>query len=179
MDTSGRAFPREFLLRVGLVPVAVGICYLFSWDGLRSLTTLLSVDMTAWAFPEWIRIGPDRAAFHGMVFYYTIACTLVDVWAGAVPLVWKIRSSVAGNLGYLAALAFLIFAMNTIRQASVNLLYGAGLPLTPVHDVLAASAYLVVWIEILRRGAWRENAAVAARTRAAGLRPAQASSVTT
>jgi hypothetical protein len=174
MDAGRRAFRTEFLLRACLVPVAVGICYLFPWDGLRSLTTLLSVKMTAWAYPEWVRVGSDRAAFHGLVFYYTIACTLVDVWAGAIPLVWKIRSSVARNLGYLAALALLIFAMNTIRQASVNLLYAAGLPLKPVHDVLAASAYLLVWVEILRRGAWRDNAAVPVRAPSEGLHPAPA-----
>ena len=168
MDIS--AARTEFLLRAGLVPVTVGICYLFPWDGLRSLTTLLSVEMTGWAYPEWVRIGSDRAAFHGVVLHYTIACTLVDAWAGAIPLVWKTKSSPARNLGYLAALALLVFAVNTIRQASVNLLFGAGLPLKPVHDVLAASAYLLVWVEILRRGAWRENAAIPVRAPAEGLR---------
>ena len=174
MDTNRRASRKEFVLRAGLVPVAVGICYLFPWDGLRSLTTLLSVGTTQWAFPEFVRVGSDRAAFHGIVFQYTLACTLVDAWFGAIPLVWKLRSSPARNLGYLAALAMFVFAMNTIRQAGVNLLYGAGLPLMPVHDVLAASAYLLLWIEILRRGAWRENASIALRARAEGLHPAQA-----
>jgi hypothetical protein len=174
MDTNRRASRTGLLIRVSLVPVAVGICYLFPWDGLRSLTTLLSVATTQWAFPEFVRVGSDRAAFPGIVFQYTLACTLVDAWCGAIPLVWKIRSSVARNLGYLAALAMFVFAMNTIRQAAVNLLYGAGLPLIPVHDVLAASAYLLLWIEILRRGAWRENASIPLRTPAEGLHPARA-----
>lgn len=168
MNTS--ASRTEFLLRAGLVPVTVGICYLFQWEGLRSLTTLLSVEMTGWVYPEWVRISSDRAAFHGVILHYTVACTLVDAWAGAIPLVWKIKSSLVRNLGYLAALALLVFALNTIRQAGVNLLFSAGLPLKPVHDVLAASAYLLVWIEILRRGAWRENGAIPVRAPAEGFR---------
>jgi len=148
----------ELVVRFLLVPVAVGICYLFSWSALRALTTLLAVRMTAWAYPDWLRAGPDMAFFHGTYYHYVIACTMVDAWCGAIPLVWKLRQTAWRNLAYLGGLAVFVFTINTFRQAALNLLFSAGLPWKPVHDVLAASAYLLIWIAVLRRAAWQESA---------------------
>jgi hypothetical protein len=112
--------------------------------------------MSAWAYPSWVRVGPRTAYFQGAYYQYSIACTLADAWCGAIPLVWKLRTGVLQNLRYIAGLAFLVFALNTVRQAILNLLQGAGLSWKPVHDVLAAATYLVIWLVIVRRGAWRE-----------------------
>src|SRR5262245_6579070 len=60
-----KCLPRALILRFCLVPVAVGVCYLFQWDALRSITTRLSVRMTEWTYPDWTRVGPDMAYFRG------------------------------------------------------------------------------------------------------------------
>jgi hypothetical protein len=146
-----------FLLRLFLVPVAVCTCYLFGWHWLRGLTTDLTVRLTVLAGFQWIRVGPDSAMFRGQVFRFVIACTLVDAWCGAIPLIWKIRATILSNCVYMGALAVLMFAVNISRLTLVNVLFSAGVPWHVVHDSFSAATYLLVWAAILRRRAWRDS----------------------
>ena len=148
---------RTFLLRLGLVPIAVGFCYLFDWHWLRALTADLTFRLTVLAVGGWTRVGPDLAMFRGQLFRIAIGCTLVDAWCGAVPLVWKMKAGILSNATYLAGLAAFSFGLNVSRLTLVNVIFSSGVPWHSVHDVASGLTYLVVWMLIHRRGAWRES----------------------
>jgi len=148
---------RSFLLRLGLVPMAVGCCYLLDWHWLRTLTADLTIRFTVLAVGGWTRVGPDLAMFRGQLFRFAIACTLVDAWCGAIPLVWKMKAGNLSNATYLAGLAAFMFVLNISRLTLVNVIFSSGVPWHAVHDIASGLTYLVVWMLIHRRGAWRES----------------------
>jgi len=151
---------RAFLRRLCFVPIAVCLCYLLGWHWLRVLTADLTIRLTVLAGFEWTRVGPDLVMFRGHLFQFAIACTLVDAWCGAIPLTWKVKSTITSNCRYLGGLAVFMFALNISRLTLVNIIFSAGLPWHLVHDSFSAIIYLVVWSLILRRGAWRESSTV-------------------
>ncbi len=147
---------KGFLLRLCLVPVAVLVCYCFDWYWLRALTTDLTVRLTVLAGVHWTRVGQDLVMFRGQLFRFAIACTLVDAWCGTIPLIWKTHASVLSNLRYGGALALGMFALNISRLTFVNVIFAAGVPWHLAHDGFSGLTYLIVWIAIQRRKAWRE-----------------------
>jgi hypothetical protein len=147
---------RAFLLRLCLVPFAVFACYRFDWHWLRELTADLTVRCTVLAGVHWTRVGQDLAMFREHLYRFAIGCTLVDAWFGAIPLIWRTKDSVLSNLAYAGTLALAMFALNISRLTLVNVIFASGLPWQAVHDSLSGLTYLVVWIVIQRRKAWRE-----------------------
>jgi len=151
---------RPIVFRICLVPVAVGICYLFQWNSLRSVTAGLNLQLTSMFGIHWIRLSSDMAMFHGQQYRYAIACTMADAWCGAIPLVWSLGTCAWKNLAYLAGLAVFMFAFNTVRLAVSSLLISNGVSRLIGHDSLSAVAYLIVWLLIQRRAAWNGSSGI-------------------
>ena len=90
------------LVRIPLVAVAVGVCYLFQWNWLRHLTQLSNVRLNLLAGLESWPAG-SYYAFTGHHFVrYVIACTFADAWCGAGPT-WHARLQAATLLARRAA----------------------------------------------------------------------------
>jgi hypothetical protein len=145
---------RELTFRVCLVPVAVGICYLFQWNSLRSLTADLNLQLTSIFGVHWERLSPDLVAFHGRWYRYVVSCTMADAWFGAIPLVWKITSETLKNTAYLVGLGVFMFGLNIVRLTISMLLLSNGVPWLLGHQLVSALTYLVCWLVIQRRAAW-------------------------
>lgn len=74
-------------------------------------------------------------------------------------LVWDLEEGISSNLSYLAYLAVVIFVLNAARLAASNfVVFRLGVRWTIGHQSLAALAYLLIWLLIQRRGAWRKPA---------------------
>lgn len=150
---------RNQWVRWSLVAVAVGFCHLLDWYWLRVLTASLNQQWSGTLGVPSYRLAPDLVRFPGMIARFVVACTMADVWCGAIPLVWNLEEGISSNLGYLVYLAMVIFVLNTVRLAVSNfVVFRLGVPWTLGHQSLAALAYLLIWLLIQRRGAWEKPA---------------------
>jgi hypothetical protein len=141
----------EFVFRFLLAGLAVTICYCFRWEFLRFLTMELNLRLDALAGVHLQRITFDTVAWNGATYHYAIACTMADVWCGAIPLIWDIRSRVVANLRYLAILTVALFTFNVFRLSVSDVLVAAGLSWDLGHNVISGVAYFLIWTIIRKR----------------------------
>jgi hypothetical protein len=100
MPTSRRlARPtREFCCRVGLVAIFVAGAYQTPWEWLRLLTSECVLRISASLGMTTSRLSFDTILVGGQATQYVIACTFVDVFMGAIPLLWNLKNSLLQNL---------------------------------------------------------------------------------
>ncbi len=138
--------PLAFFLRFALVPVAVGVCYLFPWHGLRSLTADANVALDRLLGVNWARLSADTVSWHGVLYQYVISCTFADVLCGAIPLVWNLRRSILWNVAYLLAMGAGMFAFNIFRLSVSDAIFAAGISWAVAHSVISGISYFAVWV---------------------------------
>ena len=126
--------------------------YQFHWMFLRALTLRLNLGMDALFGVHWHRVSQDMVEWNGQIFQYPNACTFVDVWFGALPLLWGVHAGLRKNLRNLAAFSGLLLGFNVTRLSVSDILFAHGLTWWLAHDILSAVAYFLVWCWILR---WR------------------------
>ena len=134
------------LIRFALVPVAVAICYLFSWQFLRYWTAEFNLGLDLLAGIHLQRVSFDQVLWKGVLYRYQIACTMADVWCGAIPLLWNWRRSLFRNLILLAGFAVGIFTLNVLRLSFSDVLFAAGFPWNVAHNVIGGISYFIVWV---------------------------------
>jgi hypothetical protein len=150
-----RTYSPELAIRFALVAVAVGLCYLWSWTWLRVLTSELNIRLDALAGISLQRLEPDTVYWRGVIYRYGNACTFVDVWCGAIPLLWNFRRSFFQNLSMVLTLAAALFAFNVARLSFSDVLFSQGLSWNFAHNVMSGVAYFLVWTWIRAHGpAW-------------------------
>lgn len=140
----------EVLVRFALVPVAVALCYCFRWEVLRYLTSEANLRLDLLAGLHLQRLSLDTVQWRGSVYHYENACTFVDVWFGAIPLLWNLQRRVAANLGFFAQFAIALFVFNVFRLSLSDVLFSAGLNWDLAHNVVSGIAYFAVWVWIWR-----------------------------
>src|SRR5581483_3836595 len=111
----GGASTYEFALRCLLAALAVVVCYQFQWDWLRYLTSEANLRVDAIIGVNWQRLTFDTVAWNGRVYTYVIACTMADVWCGALAFLWMMRRSIGQNLRTIVGFALGLFALNIAR----------------------------------------------------------------
>jgi hypothetical protein len=156
----------ELLGRVLLVPVFVGACYLYDWHGLRALTTVTLVQISALLGVPMQRIGTDLISVAGFHAKFVVACTMIDAYFGAIPLLWRSRISWTQNLLRLAVVAAGVFALNITRLELGFIAMTRGVPWWLAHEVVAGVAYFCLYMFIVRQKAWNPNKTSAPRYRA-------------
>src|SRR5690348_10655113 len=80
---------KEIALRFLLCALAVILCYQFEWRWLRFLTSELQMRLDALLGMPHQRVAQDILLWKGTLYQYVNACTFVDVWFGAIPLMWN------------------------------------------------------------------------------------------
>ena len=142
---------KSALFLAGIVAGSVCLCYCFEWQWLKWLTaeTLLHVANLCGLGAR--RIAWDVIEWQGTPIQFTTACTFVDVFFGAVPILWDKNSEVSRNLHRIAVAAVLLFILNIARLAFGFVLYTQGASWLVAHDVLGGFAYFAVWCSLTRQ----------------------------
>lgn len=149
-----RRLSPEFLTRLALTALAVGICYLFDWRWLRYLTSEFNLALDALLGMHLQRLSLDAVEWHGVVYRYRNACTFADVWCGAIPLIWNLRKGVIQNMRFAVVLGFALFAFNVYRLTVSDVLFAAGIPWNIAHHVISGVSYFLVWQWIWKHRTW-------------------------
>jgi len=148
-----RLFPRgsRFLCRILLVAIFVILTHQFEWGWLRVLTAeaVLLISKPLGMATELVSFDVIRV--HGELFRVVTSCTFVDVFMGAIPLVWNLKKSVSRNLLILAVLAVSFFGFNILRLGIAQLLHAGGAPWILADGIIGGVAYFVVWLFIVHR----------------------------
>jgi hypothetical protein len=140
----------EILVRFALVPFAVALCYCFHWELLRYLTSEANLRLDLLAGLHLQRLSFDTVQWRGGIYRYENACTFVDVWFGAIPLLWNLRWSVAANFGFFAWFAVALFVFNVFRLSLSDVLFSVGLNWDVAHNAVSGITYFAVWVWIWR-----------------------------
>lgn len=101
------------------------------------------------------RLSFDTILVGGQATQYVIACTFVDVFMGAIPLLWNLKNSLLKNILLLLATAALLFGFNVLRLEFAQVLYYRSVAWTVADDVLGGVAYFAVWLSIWRLRSWK------------------------
>jgi hypothetical protein len=157
-----RVFPRgsRLLCRIFLVAIFVVLTHQFEWRWLRVLTTEAVVLISKPLGINTELVLFDTIRVHGELFRIVTSCTFVDVFMGAIPLVWNLKKSVSRNLLVLVVLAVGFFAFNIIRLGIAQLLHARGAPWMLADGIIGGGAYFIVWLFIVSRFSenWSEAA---------------------
>ena len=145
----------EFCCRVGLVAIFVAVAHQMSWEWLRLLTSECVLRISASLGMTTSRLSFDTILVGGQAIQYVTACTFVDVFMGAIPLVWNLKNSLLKNILLLLATAALLFGFNVVRLEFAQVLYYRSVAWTVADDVLGGVAYFAVWLSIWRLRSWK------------------------
>jgi hypothetical protein len=144
----------EVLCRALVVTVLVVMTHQLGWGWLRFLTSEAILRFSASLGMSTGRVSYDTIRLHGELYRFVISCTFVDVFIGAIPLLWNLKKPLLGNLFTLILAAVALFGFNVVRLESGHVLHALGLPWTLADDVLGGFAYFAVWLFVWRQRSW-------------------------
>jgi hypothetical protein len=142
------------LMRIGMVPLFVVVCYRFEWQAWRSLWGEVFVTAAYWLGLSPVRAGVDSFFFNGVLYRFVIACTALDAFFGSVPLLWKRKTTVYRNLAFLASYFVCLSVANLVRLELGFILYFHGVSWLLAHEVMAGVFYFGVFLWIARQRGW-------------------------
>jgi hypothetical protein len=161
-------------VRVLLVPVFVAGCYLLGfwfgqWSWLRVVTTATLVQISAILGVPMYRAGADLITVAGISARFVVACTMIDAFFGAIPLLWRTAVSWFQNLARLSAVLGAVFVLNIVRLEAGFIAMTKGAPWWLAHECVAGVTYFCLYLFIMHERAWdRQPAATRSSTRTAG-----------
>ena len=153
-QTALRSSYPELWLRLCLAGLAVAISCCFQWNSLRFLTSELNLKLDALAGVHWQRVTFDTLMWHGTLYRYENACTFIDVFFGAIPLLWRTQRNIGWNLGMVITFAGGLLLFNVVRLSISDVLFAAGISWDVAHNLISGISYFAVWMVI-----WRGNLA--------------------
>lgn len=146
-------------MRVLLVPVFVAGCYLIGfcfdeWSWLRTLTTYTLVQISAILGVPMYRTGTDMITVAGISARFVVACTMIDAFFGAIPLLWQIKVSWLKNVVRLTAVLGAVFVLNIVRLELGFIAMTRGAPWWLAHESVAGVTYFCLYLFIVHDRAW-------------------------
>jgi len=142
---------REWLIRAVVLVAAVTACHLLEWNSLRFWTSEAVLRMSNFLGVRMHRVSQDVVSCGGQMFNYTVSCTFIDVFCGAIALSWNRERSIASNVLMVAELATGLFVFNAIRLTIGFVLFDHGAPWLIGHEAMSGVAYFMVWIWLMRQ----------------------------
>lgn len=154
MWTLARKWVREgkgSLFRVALVPLFVAVCYLFDWGWLRSATTTVLVEISKVLGVPMHQIDRDMVELGGVRVHFVVACTMVDAFFGAVPLLWRTSATFMDNGVRLIALFLGVMSLNVVRLEAGFVALNAGVPWWLAHECVAGAVYFCLLLFLVHQ----------------------------
>ena len=127
------------------VPVFVGACYLYDWGWLRVLTTITLVQISSILGISMVRTGAEVVTVGGVSAQFIVACTMIDAFFGAIPLLWRTNASLAQNFMRMTAVLAGVFVLNIVRLELGFIAMTRGVPWWLAHEVVAGVAYFCLY----------------------------------
>ena len=146
---------REVVIRLALVPAFVALCYLFEWWQLRAVTTVVLWKLSSLLDIPMRRAGTDLVDLDGMGIQFGIACTMVDAFFGAIPLLWRRSTGAGKNILRLMAVFAGVFLLNITRLELGFAAMHQGAPWWLAHECVAGVGYFCIFLFIMRESAWQ------------------------
>jgi hypothetical protein len=140
--------------RVLLVPAFVAVCHLYDWSWLRVLTTVTLEQISALLGVAMQRTGADVIRVAGISAQFAVACTMIDAFFGAIPLLWRTAVSWSQNLLRLSGVLVAVFGLNIVRLELGFVAMTKGVPWWLAHEVVAGVAYFCLYLYIVKERAW-------------------------
>ncbi len=135
----------ELVLRIMAAAAAVVVCYQFQWLWLRHWTMVCNAALDRVFGVVLVPMSADTVMWHGATYRYVIACTMADVWCGALAFLWMIRRNIAENVLTLAGFTVGLFALNIARLSLSDFLCAHGASWNLGHNVVAGICYFLIW----------------------------------
>jgi hypothetical protein len=140
--------------RIALAPVFVALCYLYDWLWLRAATTSALVQLSTVLHVPMHREGMDLVELGGMRIQFVVACTMVDAFCGAIPLLWRTSLSLFRNLCYLFVIFVAVFLLNILRLETGFVALDYGVPWSMAHEAVAGVTYFCLLVFIVHERVW-------------------------
>jgi exosortase/archaeosortase len=157
---------RALAWRVLLVPVFVAACYLYDWSWLRVLTTVTLVQISAALGVPMLRSSADVISVAGVTAQFVVACTMIDAFFGAIPLLWRTTAAWTQNVLRLGVVLVAVFALNIFRLELGFIAMTKGVPWWLAHEVVSGLTYFCLYLYIVRERAWDESEAADSKSAA-------------
>lgn len=132
----------QYLLAI----LSVALCYCFAWTWLRSLTLMANTWLDRLIGLPVVRLSSTEILFRGETYTYGVACTMIDVICGAIPLLWCSRRSIRSNIQLISAMAIAITTFNVARLTMSDYLVWAGVSWPIGHNAVSGVCYFVIWL---------------------------------
>jgi hypothetical protein len=154
---------RGLLCRIALVPVAVAVCYLHDWIWLCALTASMLVEISRILGVPMHRIGQDMVELGGAHIQFVVACTMVDAFFGAIPLLWRTSIGMSRNCLRLFAAFAGVFFVNIVRLEAGFVALNSGVPWWLAHECVAGITYFCLLLFIVHEQPWTNTPMAAIR----------------
>jgi hypothetical protein len=141
---------QEVTIRIGLSVLFVTFTHQLQWQSLRMVTSEAILRTSLAMGMSVFRVSADTINVNGTFFQFVTACTFVDVFMAAIPLVWNLQTSAARNLIELFALAVTLFGLNIVRLQTAQVLFAHGASWNVADQVVGGFAYFAVWLLVWR-----------------------------
>jgi hypothetical protein len=141
-----RRLPHGVVAQWVLVAPLVLLCYQFEWMALREWVRDATVSGSALFGLHPVPVHRTAVEFQGAPYFFTIACTSIDAFFGAIPffLTGRWRS-----LLRLAGLFVAVMAGTVVRQVLGLVLFSRGVPWWLAHEAMAGVFYFLLLVYLL------------------------------
>jgi len=138
-------------VRIVLAATFVIVCHQFDWILLRYVTAECVFRLSQFLKMDMVRPAADSVELNNIRFQFTVACTQIDVFCGAIPLIWNLAVPVRRNLAKLLVVFVCLFAFNTLRLQFGYTLFAHGVPWILAHDCIAGLNLFLIFLWVVRQ----------------------------
>src|SRR5258708_40184110 len=152
VGTRGRFRPAAALaIRIALGAAFVIVCHQFEWMLLRYVTAESILRLSQFLKLGMSRVAADTVELNNIQFQFTVSCTQIDVFCGAIPLIWNLRLRARRNLAKLAIFFVCLFAFNIARLQLGYALFAHGAPWVLAHECIAGVNLFLIFVWVVRQ----------------------------
>jgi exosortase/archaeosortase family protein len=139
----------ETLLRFGLVPLFVVLCFAFPWHFWRAAITAAVIAGLHDPLNPAVPLDFDTFNYGSVTFQIGTSCVALDVFFGSIPLLWQRQRPLGRNLVFFALYFLVLSIINLVRLILTFRLNATGVSWFLAHDVISGFFYFGIWVWII------------------------------
>lgn len=131
--------------RFWLVLLGVVVAHSLPWNSLREATTAACVTCSRWVGLDAVRLTPTGFALSGWPLSVDVACTMIDVYLAALPLLYSKGETAWGNARPAICFFVGLMVLNITRLVAGFWLYEHGVSWLIAHEIFAGFVYFAIF----------------------------------